>query len=486
MKVRFIEPGNQPYRKSLENYMVYDKYIRTPSNGILILATILKQEIEDVFCYSESISKIVWEDVLDADLIFISIFTFNATRGYALADYIRQHSTAVIAFGGLHATLNSAEAILHGDYVLRGEGDETILPFAQAIQQKTIPDIPGVVYRQNGEIRTTGDPVIPQAIDTIPNRHLLYRFHEMAGHSTLWPQVHASRGCPHNCDYCALVAAFGRCIRVRSPQSVVEDIRQAIDFFDIGHHRMAKILWITDDNFFANREWALSVLDAIINSGIHYSFTVQARYEVGFDDEMLERLKQAGFVELAMGIEFLEDEAFRNYHKKSTYAEILRSVKNIQKHGLRVRGLFIFGADNHTPGIGNRLADFVIQNDICGVLIQSMYFIPGTPVYEAHRDSLIVPIDWARCIGKVVHYPQNMTPAQLQREIILASRKIYSFRRLFAAVLYKRGIERTLFMGEFLWQFWVRKDLKKELPYLESLPDKAAPVSAAESAKHAF
>ena len=51
-------------------------------------------------------------------------------------------------------------------------------------------------------------------------------------------------------------------------------------------------------------------LKAIIDSGIRYRFTVQARYEVGFDDEMLELLKRAGFIEVAMGIEFLEDEAF--------------------------------------------------------------------------------------------------------------------------------------------------------------------------------
>ncbi len=86
-------------------------------------------------------------------------------------------------------------------------------------------------------------------------------------------------------------------------------------------------------------------MDAIIQSDISYRFTIQARYEVGFDDEMLEKLKEAGFAELALGIEFLENEAFENYNKVSTYEDILRSVKNIQMHGLRVRGLFIVGAD---------------------------------------------------------------------------------------------------------------------------------------------
>ncbi len=57
------------------------------------------------------------------------------------------------------------------------------------------------------------------------------------------------------------------------------------------------------------------MLNEIIKRGIKYYFTVQIRYEVGFDDEMLELLKKSGFGELAMGIEFLEDESFQNYNK---------------------------------------------------------------------------------------------------------------------------------------------------------------------------
>jgi radical SAM superfamily enzyme YgiQ (UPF0313 family) len=126
----------------------------------------------------------------------------------------------------------------------------------------------------------------------------------MAGHNTLWPQVHASRGCPHNCDYCSLVAAFGRQVNVRSPKAVVEDIKQAIEFFDQGHHRIAKMLWITDDNFFANREWAVEVLNLIIKEKINYNFTIQARYEVGYDDEMLKLLKRPVFQNYPLALNF--------------------------------------------------------------------------------------------------------------------------------------------------------------------------------------
>ncbi len=468
MKIRFIEPGNVPYRKSIKNLYVYDKYIRTPSQGAMTLATIVEPYVDDVKVYSESISLIQWEDVLDADIIFISIFSFNANRGYELACQIRKKSQAKIVFGGLHATLHYREAVAYGDYVLIGEGDETIVQLIQCLRQETEPLFPGVAYERQGETFCTGEAVTPENINVIPKRELVHNFKKMTKYNTIWPQVHASRGCPHNCDYCTIVAAFGRKMRLRTPENIVEDIRRAIAFFEEGNHRLTRTLWITDDNFFADRKWAMAVLNHIIESKIDYQFTIQARYEVGYDDEMLELLKKAGFSELAMGIEFLEDEAFENYHKKSTYQDILKSVKNIQRHGLKVRGLFIVGADNHTKGVGKRLADFVIKHHISGVLIQSMYFIPGTPVYESHKERIIEPDNWSRCVGKVVHHPEKISPIELQKEILVASKTIYSNKRLIQALIRKKGLERILFIGEYFWQREYRKELKQDIKYLRA------------------
>ncbi len=470
MKIRFIEPSNQPYRKSVYNYFVYDKYIRTPSHGLMTLATIVNQTENDVLMYSESISHINMNDVLDADIVFIGIFTFSANRGYELAEYIRRNSKACVVMGGLHATLCYDEASQHCDYVMVGEGDELILKLISAVKNSAHMDFAGIAYRRNGELIFTGNIEPAKDIDVIPNRNLVYNYKKMVGHSTIWPQVHASRGCPHNCAYCALVAAFGRCVRKRSPENIVEDIKAAIDFHHKDSNRFMDILWITDDNFFADRKWAISVLEAIINANIDYKFVIQARYEVGFDDEMLELLKRANFVELAMGIEFLEDEAFEGNNKKCTYDEIVRSVENIKKHGIAVRGLFIVGADNHTKGVGKRISDFVIKHGICGALIQSMYFIPGTLAYETHKDKLI-HTDWSKYTGNVVHYPQLISPIDLQKEIIIASKNIYSFKRLIDAIINLRGSDRLLFCGEYFWQWDVRNKLKKEIRNLKKYPN---------------
>lgn len=472
-KIRFLEPGPRSrYKKSICNYYTYNKYIRNPSTGLITLATIAKRLVDDTLMYSESISEIQFADVYDADLIFISINTFNATRGYALAAQCRANSKAILVFGGLHASLNYPEAIRYGDYVLLGDGDETVPAFIRAIDRGEEITFPGVVRWKNGEIIHNGPCVQPENIDTIPDRALVYTYAEKAKrYDTLWPQVHASRGCPHNCDYCAVVRHFGRRVRTRSPESVVEDIRQAIAFHERKFPpRLSRCVWITDDNFAHDRAWAVSVLKAIIDSGIKYNFSVQARFETGFDDELLELMRQAGFIELALGIEFLDDQSFAQFHKKSTYAEVVRAIANIQKHGLGVRGLFIVGAETDRVGVGDKIADFVIKNKIHGVLIQSMFFTPGTPAYDRGKSRLLHE-NWEKYDGNVVHRPANIKPHELQQEIINASAKIYSVRRLLHALLHAKGIFKGLFFGEFFWHRYIRQDLRRELPYLRSVQD---------------
>ncbi len=468
-KVRFIEPGNLPYRRTGANIFIYGRFLRNPSVGMLTLATQVHKHYPNTLMYSESISEVKWDDVLDADIVFIGIFTFNADRGYALADKIRKESEAMVVMGGLHATLVASEAAQHCDYVLMGEADDSILNFLEATGRDVLEQMPGVAYYRGSEFVQNPQPAPPQNIDVIPDRTLLYHYSKMASYNTLWPQVHASRGCPHSCDYCAVVKHFGREVRTRTPQNIIEDIKQSIAFHEKGFFpRISKVLWLTDDNFFADREWAKSVLTAIIDSGIQYSFTIQARHEVGFDDEILTLLRKAGFMELAIGIEFVDDRSFEKYHKRCTVLEMEEAIKNIQFHGLSVRGLFIVGTEEHGKGVGKQITDFVMKNHIKGVLIQSMYFVPGTVAYENHRDDLIFD-NWERCTGSVVHRPTNMSPAELQEEIIAAITTLYSVKRLIHGILHEPKIYKVLMFGEFMWQRSVRRRLISELPELRRI-----------------
>ena len=81
--------------------------------------------------------------------------------------------------------------------------------------------------------------------------------------------------------------------------------------------KIVRTIWLTDDNFAEDRKWAIAVLKEIIKNKIHYNFYVQARIEIGFDNEVLYLMKKAGFHDLALGIEFLDDQSQIDYNKKT-------------------------------------------------------------------------------------------------------------------------------------------------------------------------
>lgn len=226
-KIRFIEPGNfSRYKKSLKNIYTYNKYIKNPSTGLITLTTIAKRLVDDTLMYSESISKIDFKDVYSSDIVFISINTYNAKRGYELCSNIRNNSKAMVVLVGMHASLNYLEAVEYADYVLMGDGDELIVDFINCMKEGKKIDFKGVVYKIGEVVINTGKREQPVDIDTIPDRNLVYNYSKLAKrYNTLWPQVHGSRGCPHNCDYCAVIQHFGRKIRHRTPQSIVQDIK---------------------------------------------------------------------------------------------------------------------------------------------------------------------------------------------------------------------------------------------------------------------
>lgn len=475
MKIRFLEPAEIPYKKTIQNYFVYDKYIRTPSHGLMLLATILNKYEKDVKMYSENISYIDWDDILDADIVFISAFTYQAIRAYALADKIKSSSKAIVVLGGLHPSAIPNEAIEHCDYVMVGEGDESIIDIYQAIKNNKKIDFAGVVYKdETNTIVNTGRREHPKNLDTVLDPNILYGFNKVTKYNTIWPQVHASRGCPHNCDYCSLINLYGNKVRTRSIESVLEDIKRQHNFYkQNSKKRFVDMMWLTDDNLFANRAYAIQLLQAIIKENLSLSFTVQVRYEVGFDNEMLTLLKQANFKEVAMGIEFIDDESFVLQNKKSTRDEIIASIQNIQSHGIRVRGLFIIGSDAHQAGCGKQLAEFVRDNNIEGVLIQGMYFVPNTTAYKNTEDRLLHK-DYSKYNGNIVHQTKQIAPYQMQQEIIHASRLIYSkkiyIQNILKTIIRKKSLESFfLFAGEYYWHANTRKRLKKELVYLKNI-----------------
>jgi hypothetical protein len=111
-----------------------------------------------------------------------------------------------------------------------------------------------------------------------------------------------SRGCPFNCSFCTIINVQGRKSRYRSPECIVETIRQAYRNSGIN------LYFFTDDNFARNPAWE-EIFDRLIAlrqvEGIAIEFVIQADIPSHTIPGFIEKAARAGCCTVFIGLESL-------------------------------------------------------------------------------------------------------------------------------------------------------------------------------------
>jgi hypothetical protein len=114
--------------------------------------------------------------------------------------------------------------------------------------------------------------------------------------------IDCSRGCPFNCSFCTIINVQGRKSRYRSPECIVDTIRQA--FLDDG----VNLYFFTDDNFARNPAWE-EIFDRLIalreNEGLAIEFVIQADIPSHTIPGFLDKAVRAGCRTVFIGLESL-------------------------------------------------------------------------------------------------------------------------------------------------------------------------------------
>lgn len=146
-KIVFIEP-------KAPNLHIFSRF-PLPRLGIIILGTMMKNRGWEVDVFVEEMREIDFESMKSADLVGISTITSTAPRAYALADRARELGIPVI-MGGPHVTFLADEALEHSDFVIRGEGEQTLMAFIDAWEKGgDFSEISNLSYRTGDETFTT-------------------------------------------------------------------------------------------------------------------------------------------------------------------------------------------------------------------------------------------------------------------------------------------------------------------------------------------
>lgn len=423
-KIRFIEPQGRPDRP-LNAFIT-----RWPVLGPITLATILHERGYDVSIYNENISGPLdenpkaYQDVCSADVVGISIMTPVAYRGYTLADRIRSDAPAVtIAFGGVHATFRSEEALLHADIVVRGEGETVIESIAAGeitsgiVEAKPLEDL--------DELPTLNHFLMQDFDRFVRKSHKreLYEF----------PLI-TSRGCPYGCTYCSVTGMFGRRVRRQSVEKVLKDIRHYVD-------QGFRNLFFFDDNFTSDRAWTKQLLARLRSMNV--MFSAQARVDFHWidrvrgkrDDELLKSLRRGGCIALLMGYETIDDETASEWRKGyqgnlPLEARLAEDTKILHDNGIWTYAMFVLGP-RHTARTAMRVLNFAKRCDVESFQMAILTPFPGTPLFEQMRPHLVLddfPADWDYYDGTHCVYDHaRMGAEEFQNTVIDVHRRFYRF-----------------------------------------------------------
>jgi len=455
MEISLIEPKSPGLN-------VFSKFVM-PRLGLPIIGTILKNLGHDVKIYNQDLKPLNHKKIEESDLIGISTITPTAPTAYSLADRYRRKGIKVV-IGGPHVTFMADEALDHADYVVRGEGEETIVELVKAMETGGDESgIAGLSYLDNGRKKhNPGRPLLDD-LDKLP----IPDFTLIEGHEKLaYTPIATSRGCPFNCKFCSVTPMFGRGYRQRSVDLIIEELN---------NFPRSKVFFY-DDNFVVNKNYTKELLEKLTRRKHKMAWGAQARVDVYKDKEILKLMQASNCDTLYIGFESLNPETLDSFNKKQSVSQMRECIRVLHKNNIRVHGMFVFGADTDDKNVFRNTLEFVQKEKIDTVQFMILTPLPGTETYrELSEQNRLLHRNWGLYDAHhVVFRPVKMSCFDLQVETIQAMHKFYSIlsavRKMLLGKYYQAGRK---IMGNYIITQWekMNRDFIRNLQTF-TLPNK--------------
>jgi radical SAM superfamily enzyme YgiQ (UPF0313 family) len=302
------------------------------------------------------------------DVIGLSISTPNFRAAETLIQAVRRHCPkAALVVGGPHPSALPDRTLkeLDVDYLVAKEGEISFPNMLDVLScgEDPVGQVPGILALRDKEPVGLPAGAPPQDLDAIPwpawEKLEPHRYppipHQMFVRRLPVAPVLTSRGCPMACSFCCTTSMFGKAIRTRSPESVVEEMRFLKDRFGI------REIHFEDDNMTLSRKHALALMEKIAeaNLGLYLKFPNGVMTST-MDAEMLRAMKKAGCYQISLGIETTSPELEEKECKFLPNEKVREVVANARREGLEVQGLFVVGLPyDSTEGVRRTVRDAI-------------------------------------------------------------------------------------------------------------------------------
>jgi len=375
-----------------------------PPLGLLYLAgTLLKHGFEvkvvDGCTDGRDTIKLAIKD-FQPDMVGITCLTPGRKKVLEIAQMVKSFNQNIpVVLGGVHPTIMYNQMMEHYpfvDYIVLGEGEETLLEIAQG---NNPAQINGLVYRDNGKVIKTTNRKYVENLDDIPFPawHLVdFAKYPAWGAGVvrgidLSREVRVSiifsRGCKGHCDFCSTWWIW-KGWRHRSPNNMADEIEHLYRTSGIRHFCFA------DDAMTVDRQATINLCDEIMARKLNIAFHVTTRTDC-VDEVVLQKLKVAGCYNIAFGIETGSPRLLEKMGKENDISTSERAIRLCKQIGLKVTALLIVGNMGETEETIDETIDFLKRTEPDEIArTGALWIFPGTKLYQQCKRQGIINDDF--------------------------------------------------------------------------------------------
>jgi radical SAM superfamily enzyme YgiQ (UPF0313 family) len=227
------------------------------------------------------------------------------------------------------------------DFVLRGEGEKSIIELVNAIYgNKEYKEILGLTYRSCGNVMRNDDAPRMTDLDSIPEPNR-YIWEDADLPKPYYALVYASRGCYGRCNMCSVRAFYGKQGHHwigRSAESIVNEIT------NLNRKYGVKIFSIIDPDFMGcgkvGRKRAVDFANLIMSKDLDIKFDIACRVN-DVDFGTFKILKEAGLYKVFLGIESGNQKVLDQLVKDTTVEQNIEAANIINELGILIETGFI-------------------------------------------------------------------------------------------------------------------------------------------------
>lgn len=267
------------------------------------------------------------------------------------------------------------------DMVVRGEGELTLAELVTRLSRGRKPDgVLGVTWRDGESIVDNPGRHPVDDLDTLPVP--AFEAFDMAAGAPLYMDV--GRGCPFACRFCSTAPFWQRNFRMKSIDRIVHEMNIVRDRYGRQHVNFSH------DLFTANRGWVERFCARLVEERLGVTWTCSSRTDV-IDEALLERMAEAGCVEIYYGIETGAPELQRIIDKNLDLDRARAIVLATRMAGIRPVTGFIVGYPMETVETFSqtlsRFFAFLEAGDFRAHLFTLCPF-PEAPLYREYAHTL--------------------------------------------------------------------------------------------------